>query len=368
MKILLITIGGWENRKSRTRMKHHFDYWVSKGENVQISEWHYKDKSREQESIADILERCRDCDITYIYRSFLPQSLINSIRRYSRIIIFDFDDAVYCVSSKQSSESFKEYHTAREFLKRLYRIVIRGGADYSERKKTLDKILGVCDGVIAGSTQLYDYSKRFCKEVIIAPTPVRPEETDCDRKREFVSIGWYGNPDGYHYLDLLRNVFTRLGEKYKSKLRLKIISEEPFPSYKGIETENILYNKDKKYVLSDYFDIGIMPLGKDCWSNGKCGYKLLKYMGCGLPVVATNTGFNKSLIRQGENGYLADNDDEWEKYLGLLIESEPLRYELGKSGYKLVRENFTFEIIQDKVYNFLLRLFNENKQNNSLSI
>jgi glycosyltransferase involved in cell wall biosynthesis len=34
------------------------------------------------------------------------------------------------------------------------------------------------------------------------------------------------------------------------------------------------------------FDVGIMPLPDDPWSRGKCGYKLVQYMACGVPVVA----------------------------------------------------------------------------------
>ena len=35
------------------------------------------------------------------------------------------------------------------------------------------------------------------------------------------------------------------------------------------------------------FDVGVMPLSDDLWSKGKCGLKLLKYYGVGLPVVCT---------------------------------------------------------------------------------
>lgn len=59
------------------------------------------------------------------------------------------------------------------------------------------------------------------------------------------------------------------------------------------------------------FDIGIMPLSDDLWEKGKCGYKLIQYMACGKPVVATPVGVNKMIVRQGVNGFLANTEAEW---------------------------------------------------------
>lgn len=362
MKILLITIGGWNNRKSKTRMLQHFKFWEKEGKSVKMIGWHYADKKENKNVIENIINECGIYDIIYIYRSLIPPKIIKQIKNKCNKLVFDFDDAIYCVSSLQSSKDFDSYYKINERIKRIYRKIIRGNEFFSERKVYLDNTLKLCDGVIAGSTELANYSKKNCDKVIIAPTPVGLSKIINKEVNDKTIIGWYGNPEGYHYLNLLRNVFGKIGEIYKEKILLRIISEPPFPEFKNIKIENICYNNDKIYNLNEIFDIGIMPLSNDCWALGKCGYKLLNYMANGLPVIASHIGFNADIIKHNYNGLLAKNENEWIKQLCRLIDDYKLRKRLSVEGYNTVKLNYTFDVIHNRITDFLNDIVNENQK------
>jgi len=88
-------------------------------------------------------------------------------------------------------------------------------------------------------------------------------------------------------------------------------------------------------------DVGIMPLRDGPWERGKCGYKIIQYMACGLPVVASPVGVNADIVRHGDNGFLASNDEEWRQGLRQLIGSPELRARQGRAGRHRVEDHYS---------------------------
>jgi glycosyltransferase involved in cell wall biosynthesis len=80
------------------------------------------------------------------------------------------------------------------------------------------------------------------------------------------------------------------------------------------------------------FDIGIMPVTDDPWSRGKGGYKILQYMAMGIPAVASPVGINADLIRDGETGLLAVDEQAWAAALGRLVADPAARSRMGAAA------------------------------------
>ena len=71
-------------------------------------------------------------------------------------------------------------------------------------------------------------------------------------------------------------------------------------------------------------------------------------MGMAIPAVMSPVGVNNYIIKDGDNGFLADSEDEWVDKLSQLIEDKMLRTRIGLSGRKTVVENYSVEANKHK--------------------
>ena len=96
-----------------------------------------------------------------------------------------------------------------------------------------------------------------------------------------------------------------------------------------------------------------MPLMDDPWERGKNGYKLIQYMACGLPVVASPVGVNTEIVQPGVNGVLASSEAEWRDALTTLAIDSKLRFKMGAAGRKRVVETYSIQAQGPRVVSLL---------------
>ena len=247
---------------------------------------------------------------------FLPNFIENSLQRRNSRFFVDYDDNAY---SKYSG--------------------------WPTLRQRIPQIMAAAETVVVGNGYLADYARQFSQRVRVIPTVVdlsRYPERSTTTITDIIRVVWIGTPVTAHLLKALFPVMKRLKARH-SKLRFRFVGAgNDFPT-DGLGAEVLPWAEETETQLLSECDIGIMPLPDTEFTRGKCGLKLIQYMACGLPVVASPVGVNREIVEEGTNGYVASSDDEWFQKLDELVQSPELRMNLGRSGRTKVAASYTLK-------------------------
>lgn len=208
--------------------------------------------------------------------------------------------------------------------------------------KKIDHVMNLASRVIAGN----EYLKNRAILAGASKVELFPTVIDANRYNEkkifslniTITIGWIGSPSTLKYLEPIVPVLNWLQQYYPIKFLL--INGKSKINFVG-ELVSIPWTEEGEIDAIQKMDIGIMPLPDNPWERGKCAYKIIQYMGCGLPVVASPIGMNKEVVVHGENGFLASTNEEWISALEKLIVDPQLRKDFGKKGREKVLNKYT---------------------------
>ena len=255
------------------------------------------------------------------------------LKRASRYLIFDFDDAIYL------------RHDANKEI------------ESKSRELKFKAIVKQADLIIAGNRILASEAGRFNKNVVIIPSAVEtrdiPLKDWSDKAEDVVIIGWIGGAVNLGHLKLVGPVLKRLAEGYPIELR--IICSEGI-EMEGVKVRFIPWSIETQEAEIARFDIGIMPLPRTKHSEGKCGYKALQYMACGVPPVVSDVGINSEIVEHGKEGFVARDLDEFYRYLKVLIENKELRREMGLRARQKVERYYSLSVVADRLSEVLLSI------------
>ena len=161
-----------------------------------------------------------------------------------------------------------------------------------------------------------------------------------NKSAEAVTIVWIGSPTTGQYLNLVIPALQELAKKYP--IRLKIIGASF--EMEGVDVELIKWDAKTEFNELLSADIGIMPLKRTIWENGKCGFKLIQYMACGLPVVATTAPANDEIVDDNVNGFIIYDSQQWYEKLEELVKNKSLREQFGKLGRIKIKSHYTYQV------------------------
>ena len=114
------------------------------------------------------------------------------------------------------------------------------------------------------------------------------------------------------------------------------------PEIEGVEVVNITWSEATEVEEMRSFDVGVMPLPDDPWTRGKCAFKLIQYMACGIPVIGSPVGANCDVVTP-ECGILADTDDEWLEAFRFIRDNPVAADAMGQAGRIRVVSSYSLE-------------------------
>jgi glycosyltransferase involved in cell wall biosynthesis len=212
-------------------------------------------------------------------------------------------------------------------------------------KQKIARLMAAADAVVVGNRHLADYARQFAGRVTIIPTVVDLARYSKRRRvlgENVIRVVWIGTPITAAMLQPLLPVFERLQKKHPETVFRFIGAGNGVPC-DALRRETPRWCEETETELLADCDLGIMPLPDTEFARGKCGLKLIQYMACGLPVVASPVGVNRDIVRHGENGFLATSPAEWEKALESLVTNPELRRRMGRVAHERVEGEFTVE-------------------------
>lgn len=253
------------------------------------------------------------------YDAIIPQGVIDlealklilSIRRdYGTKIILDFDDMIEVTKDNPHYKDHKLW----------------------DASPILQSFAKFADGITTTGEHLANYLHKFNKNVFILPNcmdleywqyPIKKNTTDKIR------ICYVGSVTHLLDIKMVAPALKKILKKYKDKVELVMLGDlrwrEVFKGFANVDC--LLGMPFESYALrlnGLMMDIGIAPLRRNEFNLCKSPIKWMENSIAGGATIASPTVYDR-VIKHGYNGFLASNNQEWEKYLDELINNAPLR-------------------------------------------
>lgn len=210
-------------------------------------------------------------------------------------------------------------------------------------------LAGISDAIIAGNRLLAQKAEAYNARVTIIPTVVDLERYPWPkpaRPPEPLVVGWTGLSSNLRYLQPLLPALRALTAECGCELRLisdRLPRDDELDA-EGLNLRFVRWSEEREIADLQELDIGLMPLPHDDWARYKCGLKIIQYMALGIAAVASPVGVNADIIRDGENGLLADGPEQWEAALRRLAVDPELRERLAASGRATVERDYSLTV------------------------
>ena len=260
-------------------------------------------------------------DAVIVQKKLFAVGKVRRLRKLARRLIYDVDDAIWHPHGKAHS-----WLTNLRTRMRLRAIT-----------QSTDQVL-VANGVLRERLAPYN------SNVQIAPMALDEAVWKWRGKQGSerpLCIGWAGHPVNLPYLAAIEPALVAVQERHP-EVEFHILCGEA-PNLRQLRFRHVPFAPATEAEAIRQFDIGLLPLPKGAFAEGKSPIKGLQYMASGAATVLTPVGATREMFAAAETGVFANTLDEWESAIGNLV-ADPTRIEaMGKSAREAFEARYTLQ-------------------------
>lgn len=276
--------------------------------------------------------------VQYEFTQFLPFFLLYFKLRKIRYIV-DYDDAV-----------FHDYDQSKsKFIRKIF-------------KNKIKNVIKNASYVITGSPYLTQYALKYNKNVIEIPTSINLDKYKINQEndQEKFIIGWIGSKTtSVNLIDLIPAFESLQNEGVNFEVRgvgfdINLLNKFSHLPFKVIE-----WKASTEVNEISQFDVGIMPLTNNPFNKGKCAFKLIQYMACGVPTISTPLEANIKVNKDNDNLF-SNNIEQWINNFKYCLTNNDSLKKTGAKNRNIIEEYYTIQVNHIKYINVFKILEDQN--------
>jgi glycosyltransferase involved in cell wall biosynthesis len=275
-----------------------------------------------------LLRKLGEYDAVFVYReaALLGPAFLEKMIARRKPLIYQLDDPLFMP----------------------YKSPTNGYLSYLKFFGKVKEIIRISKVVIVNSSHIREYAEQFNQNIWQVPSLVDTKHFVYQPVEELkrVCIGWSGSPTTVINLKLI--------EKPLAHISRQAVCDFHFIGGTDFNLKNVNYTAQKWVCESEVEDlrrmqIGLVPLPDNEWNKRKFIMKTAQYMALGIVPVGTPMASNPEVIRHGENGFLAQSEDEWIEYLTILVKDSKLRNQMSVQAASDAKKKYSLEANAAKV-------------------
>lgn len=234
---------------------------------------------------------------------------------------------------------------------------------YREAVLPMLHALKEADLVTVPTENLQEFALNYNSNVKVLPNYfddylwlLRPPTQDSNKDRP-VRIGYMGGRSHLPDLAIVAPAIKKVASLFGKAVKWIFWGIDPSPVLgSGIFMEVHPYFSNDYPLFAAYFqnqeaDLFFAPLSDNPFNRCKSPLKYLEYSALGAPVVFSDIPPYSPVIRDGENGFLAKTEQEWQNKLISLIGDSDMRYKIAMTAQDDIRKNWLLSEHYEEITN-----------------